>query len=419
MHTQPAGYALRAWQYLKTFFKWVFVSVAVGLLGGGAGILFLYGIRFAGTSFDNLPWLLFLLPAAGLVIVGIYHLCRLPDSTGTNEVLAAVYTEKTLPPLLAPLILVSTVLTHLFGGSAGREGAALQLGGGIGTPVGRAVRFDERDMHLVVLTGMSAVFSALFGTPLTAAFFALEVVSVGVMYYAALGPCLLSALIACKLASLAGFSPVAFSLLDMESLGVPIVVQSVVLSILCALLSILFCVTMHKTAHLMQRIFKSAYLRIAVGGAVIVLLTLLVGSRDYNGVGAATLAKALSGVARPEAFVWKLVFTAITLGSGFKGGEIVPSFFVGATFGATVAPLIGLDPALGAAIGLIALFCGITNCPVASLFLAIEIFGGACMPLFGITVAVAYALSGNFGVYTKQRLLYSKLRAEFIDATTH
>ena len=403
-----------AWAYLKAFCKWLLVSVAVGLLGGGVGILFLYGIRYAGAYFGALPWLIYLLPAAGLLIVGAYRLCRQPDDIGTNDVLVSVYTDKRLPAALAPLILAGTVLTHLFGGSAGREGAALQLGGSVGTLVGRAARLDERDMRLVVLTGMSAVFSALFGTPLTAAFFALEVVSVGVMYYAALGPCLISALVAGKLASLAGFAPVAFELLGAGPLSVPAAAKTALLAAACALISILFCVTMHRTAKLLRRAFPNAYVRVAAGGVLIVLLTLLTGSRDYNGVGAGVLSAALQGSARPEAFALKLIFTAITLGSGYRGGEIVPSFFVGATFGACIAPLVGLAPAFGAAVGLVALFCGITNCPVAALFLAMEIFGGACLPLFGITVAVSYTLSGNFGVYAKQRLLYSKLRAEFI-----
>ena len=403
------------WNYLKAFAKWLALSVAVGLVGGAVGVLFLYGIEYAGKFRNAAPWLLFLLPVGGLFIVWAYRVCKQSEDIGTNDVLLAVRAGKPLPAVLAPLILVSTVVTHLLGGSAGREGAALQLGGSIGRAVARVFRLTEKDMRVAVLIGMSAVFAALFGTPLTAAFFAMEVVSVGVMYFAALVPCLAAALIGFGLMRLAGFSPVAFRLLGAEALSLPVVGKTALLAAAAALLSILFCVAMHGAAHGLKRFIKNPYLRVLAGGVAIVLLTLLAGTRDYNGVGSPVIAAALAGNARPEAFALKLLFTAVTLGAGFKGGEIVPSFFVGATFGCVAAPLFGLDPAFGAAVGLIALFCGITNCPVASLFLAIEMFGGACLPHFGVTVAIAYTLSGNYGVYGKQLLVYSKLHAELID----
>ena len=420
----PAGalfYAAgkRARLYALSFLKWAGVSLAVGVLGGGVGTVFLYGIRFAGDSLAAYPWLLYLLPLGGLVIVGGYRLCRLPDGIGTNDVLIAVRTGGRVPPLLAPMILLGTVITHLLGGSAGREGAALQLGGSIGSFLGRACRLDEKDRQLCVLCGMSAVFGALFGTPLTAAFFAMEVVSVGVMYYAAFVPCLASALTAAAIAKWAGFAPVAFTLAGAPAFTLLSVLQTAGLAGMTALVSILFCVLLHQTAHLYQRFLPNPYLRAFVGGAIVIGLALLCGTRDYNGVGTAVIVRALAGSAVPAAFLLKALFTALTLGAGYKGGEIVPSFFVGAAFGCVAAPLCGLSPAFGAAVGLIGLFCGVTNAPVASLFLALEAFGGGAMPLFGVTVAFAFLFSGNFGIYSGQRILYSKLRAEFVDRRAH
>ncbi len=409
----------RALRYLTAFLKWGALSTAIGVLGGVVGTVFLYGIRFAGDAFGATPWLLYLLPVGGLAIIGAYRLARLRDDIGTNDVLVAVRTGGKVPFLLSPMILVSTVLTHMLGGSAGREGAALQLGGSIGSFVGRVCRQDDKDMHIAVLCGMSAVFGALFGTPLSAAFFAMEVISVGVMYYAALVPCLLSALIASSIAKRMGFAAVSFTLAGALPLTALSALQTAGLAAACAIVSILFCVLLHRTAHGAKRLLPNPYLRAFLGGTVVVLATLAIGTRDYNGVGSAVIVRALAGEASPAAFALKAAFTAVTLGAGFKGGEIVPSFFVGATFGCVAAPLIGISPAFGAAIGLIAVFCGVTNCPVASLFLALEMFGGGAMPLFGITVAVAFLLSGNFGIYNGQKILYSKIRAEFVNRTAH
>lgn len=291
----------------------------------------------------------------------------------------------------------------------------MQIGGGIGYRTGRALHLGEKDLPLATLCGMSAVFAALFGTPLTATVFALEVISVGVLYYAGLIPCLMAASVAYLIASLFGVSPTRFAV-TLPALDVWTVFLVVLLAIGCALVSILFVRGMHWVEHMAARFLKNSYLRAAAGGFAIIGLTLLLG-RDYNGAGMDVIARAVEqGEAAPWAWFLKILFTALTIGCGFKGGEVVPSFFVGATFGCVAGQALGLPGGFGAAIGLVAVFCGAVNCPIASVLLSLELFGGTDGVLyFAFACAISYLLSGYCGLYSSQTILYSKLRAEFIN----
>lgn len=265
------------------------------------------------------------------------------------------------------------------------------------------------------MCGMSAVFLALFGTPITAAVFALGVISVGVIYYAGLLPCVVSAFTAYFISILMGTEPVAFTISNIPAFSLKSCLLTALLSAICALLSIGFCLGLHGTHKLFEKLFKNTFLRAAVGGLVIVILSLICRSGDYNGAGMDIVERAIGGNAKPEAFLLKFIFTAVTVGAGYKGGEIVPTFFVGATFGCVVGGLIGLDPGFAAAVGLVALFCGVVNCPLASIFLSIELFGAQAMPLFALAAAVSYLLSGYYGLYSSQKIVYSKLRAELVN----
>lgn len=404
-----------ALQYGIAFLRWSLLAAVTGLVGGGVGTLFHKAVEAATEIRTEHGWILFLLPVSGLVIVGLYHLFRTPEQMGTNQILESVRSDQRVPAALAPLIFVSTVLTHLCGGSAGREGAALQLGGTIGSQIGSLFRLEEKDHHILVMCGMSAVFSALFGTPLTATFFAMEVISIGVIYYAGLVPCLVSSLTAYGVSLFFGAQPVRFTLAHIPAPDLPTIFQVAALSVLCALLSIGFCLAMHQTGHYLQKWLPNGYLRIFCGGAVIVLLTLVLGTTAYNGAGMDVVTQAIAGAARPEAFALKILFTAITIGSGFKGGEIVPTFFIGSTFGCVAGSLLGLDPGFSAAIGLVALFCGVVNSPIASIILSIELFGAQDLVLFSIACGISFMLSGYYGLYSSQKILYSKLRAEYIN----
>lgn len=402
--------------YAAALLKWIVVGGLVGGVGGVVGALFHLGVNYATSVRLAHPWVLYLLPLGGLVISGLYRLCKL-EGKGTNAVIESVHFGSDVPVLLVPLIFVSTVITHLCGGSAGREGAALQIGGGIGYRTGRLLHLGEKDLPLATLCGMSGVFSALFGTPLTATVFALEVISVGVLYYAGLVPCITAAMTGYLISLLLGVPPTRFTV-AMPALDAWTMLLVLVLAILCALVSILFCRGLHITEHLAARLVKNSYLRAAAGGVVIIALTLLLGTTDYNGAGMDVIQRALNGQANGWAWLLKLLFTAITIGCGFKGGEVVPSFFVGAAFGCWVGTLLGLPPAFAAAIGLVAVFCGAVNCPIASVVLSVEMFGAEGMLYFAMACAISYVLSGYCGLYSSQTILYSKLRAEFINVHT-
>lgn len=403
--------------YPAALIKWLAVGGLIGGIGGVIGSLFHIGVSYATHWRSAHPWVLYLLPLLGLIIVGLYRVTGV-EGKDTNAVIESVHFGKNVPVLLVPVIFLSTVLTHLGGGSAGREGAALQIGGGIGFETGRLLRLGEKDLPLATLCGMSAVFSALFGTPLTATVFAMEVISVGVFYYAGLVPCLTASLVGYLVSLLMGVPPTRFTVaapLPEACTMLPVLV----LAIGCALVSILFCRGLRETGRMAARLLPNPYWRAAIGGALIIGLTLLAGSTDYNGAGMELVERAVSGEANAWAWLLKLLFTAVTIGFGFKGGEVVPSFFVGACFGCVLGGLLGLPAGFGAAIGLVAVFCGVVNCPFASIFLSIELFGAGGLLYFAVACAVSYLLSGYCGLYSSQTILYSKMRAEFINIHTN
>ncbi|MBQ4517535.1 MAG: chloride channel protein [Clostridia bacterium] len=394
--------------YVKTLFKWLILAGLVGALGGFVGSAFHISVDWVTELRIEFGWILYLLPLGGLVITAFYRIFRSKGHIDTNRVLEAVRSDEKVPLVMVPLIFVSTVITHLLGGSAGREGAALQLGGSVGYNVGKVFKLKENDRHIIVMAGMSSVFAALFGTPMTAAVFALEVVNVGVLHYAGLLPCVIASVTAFLISGWLGIPPVRFNVAvqAVTALGLA---QVAVLAVLCAVVSILFCTAIKKCEHYGDKLITNQYVRALVGSILIILLALVLRSRDYNGAGMDIIARALGGEAKPEAFLLKIIFTAITITAGFKGGEIVPAFFVGSTFGCVVGSLLGLDAGFAAAIGFVALFCGAVNCPLASLLLSVEVFGAEGILFFAITCGISYMMSGHFGLYKSQKFMYSKL----------
>lgn len=403
--TNPARYGV-------TLLKWALLGALIGGFGGVVGALFHIGVDYAAELRVEHPWVLYLLPVVGIAIAGLYRLTK-TEGKGTNDIIDSVHFGAEIPWLLVPVIFLSTILTHLGGGSAGREGAALQIGGGIGYRTGRLLRLGEKELPLATLCGMSGVFAALFGTPMAATIFALEVVSVGVMHYAGLVPCLVSALSAYLIAGLMGVPPTRFTVV-MPGLEISLLLRAAILAILCSLVSILFCRIIHGVEHLLAHWLKNSFLRVVLGGAVLVVLTLLLGT-DYNGAGMEVIGRAVAGEAFGWAWLLKILFTALTIGSGFKGGEVVPSFFVGATFGCVAGSLLGLPAGMGAAIGMICVFCGAVNCPIASVFLSIELFGAEGILYFALGCAISYLLSGYCGLYSSQTIVYSKMRTEMVN----
>ena len=406
---------MSAKNYVTVFLRFTVIAGFTGILGGVIGGAFHKVVELAGEIRQANDYLIYFLPLGGLLIVFLYRLLKLKTDPGTNRIISSVRDENEIPLSMAPLIFISTALTHLFGGSAGREGAALQLGGSIGFASGKLFKLDSKNMPLVVMCGMSAVFSALFGTPLTAVFFAMEVISVGVIYYSALVPCLISSYAALSISMLFGNAPVRFEVLAVPETTAATIVAVMALGAVCALLSIAFCSIMKYSHIYSEKLIKNDYLRIFTGGAVVVLLTLLTGVRDYNGAGMDIIENAMRGNAHWYAFLLKIVFTAFTISFGFKGGEIVPTFFIGAVFGCTVGPLFGLPASFSAAVGLLSLFVGVVNSPIATLILAIEIFGTNGLLIYAPAIFVSFMLSGYYSLYSGQKIVYSKLKAEYIN----
>ena len=398
------------------FLKWLLYSCLIGVIVGLVAVAFHLGVDFATELRGEHPKIIWLLPLTGPAIVLLYRVCGMEKDRGTNLVLVAVRDAERLKLRTAPLIFLSTILTHLAGGSAGREGAALQLGASLSAYIGRLLHLDEKDERIVMMCGMAAAFSALFGTPITAAIFAMEVVTVGRMYYVAMVPCLLSSCTAGLVAH--GFDLHAvhgYPVHDALGLELLPLLQAAALGVLCALLSILFCEAMHLSHRLYAKYLPDPLLRGLAGGVLVLALTLLVGEQTYNGAGDGVIRGLLAGDEIPEAFLLKILFTALTLGAGFRGGEIVPVLFTGCAFGTWAGPLLGLPHAFSGALGMAAVFCGATNCPLSSILLAFELFGGEGLPLYALCCGVSYMLSGYYGLYSEQKIIYSKLSPEWVD----
>lgn len=394
----------------RKFLFWLSMSVIVGVVTGTVGALFHKAIDLATNIRLAHRSLIYLLPIGGVVICAIYRLSK--KQLSTNTVIDCIRKGEKASGLLAPFIFVGTFITHLFGGSAGREGAALQIGGGIGSQIAGIFRMSKANAGVMMVCGMSGAFSAIFTTPVAATVFALELVSVGHIRYFQLMPCIISSICGYLTTLAFGNHRLFYVLPHIPHLNIAICSKVIILAVAAAILSIVFCVSLYKSEQLMTKMFKKDYVRSFVGGCMVIALTLLVGSGDYNGAGMDIIQKALGGIAKPEAFVLKLLFTAITVGAGFKGGEIVPAFFVGSTFGVVAGSILGIDPAFAAALSLVCVFCGITNCPLASVMLGVELFGANGIVFFTLVSGIAFVIAGRFGLYKSQKIVYSNTGIE-------
>lgn len=393
---------------ISYFLKWSVLGVLMGLLGGLVGGVF-HRVLTAVTSYRAAhAWIIYLLPLGGILSVLLYQILRLGKNRGTNEVIDAIHEDSSVSYKVAPGIFIASVITHLFGGSAGREGAALQLGGSLGSSVGSLLHLKEQDRTMMIRCGMSAVFAGLFGTPLTAGLFVLEFVCVGTLMSSGILLCFLSSFVASRVAMAMGVHAEIFELTQTIALSWDNCLRILALGILIAMVAHLQCYTFHTADHIMQKWFPSAYVRIAVGGALVVVMTLLVGDQRYNGAGMDMAVKALGGKSEWYNFAVKMIFTAVTISAGFKGGEIVPTFCIGATFGTLAGSLLGLDTGVSAALGLVGLFCCVTNAPLASLFLSIEMFGISNLNAFLLVCIFGFVASGKCSLYSSQRFMYEK-----------
>ena len=403
---------------MTSLIKWLVLAVLTGLSVGFISSLFARVLKFVTNYRTEHFWVFFLLPVSGLIIVFLYQKFGQEDG-GTNQVLSTIRSQDDVPFRSAPLIFVSTILTHFAGGSAGREGAAIQLGGSIGNQLGSWFHLDEEDRHVMVMCGMSAAFSAVFGTPMAAAVFSMEVVSVGIMYYAALVPCVIASIIASKFAAGFGINPESFHVVNIPELTIETGLKMVLVAVACAAISIIFCMALQGVSKLYAKFSENPYIRIIAASAIIIVITLFLRTSDYMGAGNNLIELAVeNGQARPLDFFWKLVLTALTMRAGFRGGEIVPSFCIGATFGCIMGHLIGISPSICAAAGMAALFCGVTNCPITAMLISFELFGFSGVAYYLIAISISYSLSGYYSLYKDQTIIYSKYKARYINRKT-
>ena len=400
---------------IRVALQWFFLAIPTGLICGLVGTLFHLSVERVTELRAAQPWLLFLLPAAGLLITALYKATKC-EGVGTNNVIRAVQSGEPVSILLVPAIFLGTVLTHLCGGSAGREGAALQMGGSIGWNVGTLLHLKDHDRRTATISGMAAFFSALFGTPLAATLFAMMVEDVGLTFTAAFVPAFTSALLAygCSLAF--GIAPTHFAITAPE-LTVWNAFLVILLGFACAAVSRLFCGLLHFMEHKVPQLLPNPWLRIFVGGVAVIAFSYLFGVGRYNGAGMGVITAAIEqGQALPWDFLCKMLLTALTLSAGFKGGEVVPSFYIGATFGCAFGPLLGLPAGFSAAVGLVSVFCGATNTLIPSILLAYELFGGAGLELIALGCGVCYMLSGTHGLYSSQLFVTEKLLSEYTES---
>ncbi len=405
---------LVGWHYVRTCIRWCTFSVATGVVCGLVGTLLYHMVGKANEIRQLYPYLLLGLPVAGLIIVKFYHMFNIPEDKGADLIFDSVREAKHVPFQVIVTSAISTVITHLFGGSAGRVGMALQVGGGISSGLSKHFHLHPRDRSLFIMCGMSGLVSVLFGTPLAATFLSMEVISVGVIYYAALLPCLVTAFTSFFVAEQLGVEPLRFDIAHIPADSVMSILRVTLFSVCCALVSILFCVAIKELNRILKNKLPNQYIRVVVGAVAVIAVTALVGSQIYNGSGNGLLNDALrQGTVRPYDFLLKLLLTAITLACGFKGGGVFPAFIIGATFGSFIGPYMGLQTDFAAALGMIAVFCGTVNCPIASVLLSVEVFGGEGIIFFAIACAISFVLSGYATLFPGQNFIYSKLRIEY------
>ncbi len=393
------------------------LAALVGALAGTGGAAFLAALDGVTRVRFSHPWLLALLPLAGVLMVWIYRRFGGRSDRGNNLIIDEIHQPGGGVPLrLAPLVVGATLLTHLCGGSAGREGTAVQMGGAFAGGIRRLLRLDPAHQAMLLSAGVAGGFGAVFGTPLAGAVFALEVLTRGRVAYTWLGPCLVAALVGDQICLAWGIHHLDYQALApiaraAATFDPALIAQAALLGVLCGLVARLFASAAHGMGKLPFPSPQGWWLRPLLGGTAVGLLALALGTDAYLGLGAwspdptdPTLQTVFSaGGAAPWDWAWKIVFTVLTIGTGFKGGEVTPLFFIGAAFGHVAGPLLGLPLALGAAIGLVAVFAGATKTPLACTLLAVELFGGGELTLFAVACFTSYLASGTGGIYSAQR----------------
>lgn len=394
----------------NSLLQWIGLGAAVGVACGIGSAVFLTLLERATNYRESHEYLVYALPVAGLVIGALYERWGKPIKGGNNLVLDTIH-ENTpqLPFRMAPMVVIGTILTHVFGGSAGREGTAVQMGASFADAIAHRFKVHRETRRQLLAAGIAGGFGSVFGTPIAGTIFGLEVVSIGLVEYDAFLPALIAALVGDFVTRRLGIVHTQYPHIAAVELTIPVFGKLCVIAIAMGVVTIAFVELTHRLKHVFEQRIPRMPIRMFVGGLLIVIMWKLIGTSDYLGLGVPMIVRAFDDPNLPVyAFAAKLVFTAVTLGSGFLGGEVTPLFFVGATLGSVLARALGLPIELGATLGLAGVFGAAANTPVALSLMAVELVGGAAFPHVLIVTAFAYILTGHRGIYPAQRLLRRK-----------
>ncbi|TKG88150.1 chloride channel protein [Puteibacter caeruleilacunae] len=396
--------------------KWFVFSLLVGALSGSASALLLHSLDWATNWRESHLWIIWLLPVGGFCIGWAYHYHGSSVVKGNNQLLEEFHKPKKIIPLrMAPLVLFGTVATHFFGGSAGREGTAVQMGGALADQFSHLLKLKKRHHHqllrlnkddrkILLIIGISAGFASVFGTPLAGAVFALEVLVLGKMRYDALIPSLMAAVIANYTCNLWNVGHTHYHIPVVPEMTVTNIIWAVIAGVFFGLTGMLFSKSTHFWGDLFKKKISYAPLRPVIGGIFIATAVHLIGTTKYIGLGVPTIVDAFSTDLNWYDFLLKVLFTSFTLGAGFKGGEVTPLFYIGATLGNALTLFIPLPMALLAGMGFVAVFSGATNTPIACTLMGIELFGAEGGVFIAIACVTAYLFSGHTGIYSAQMI---------------
>ncbi|MCE5173069.1 voltage-gated chloride channel family protein [Paenibacillus profundus] len=392
--------------------KWILLGGVVGIITGSASAFFLTSLEWATDMRLQYSWLLFLLPIGGAAVSYLYKRYGNNASKGNNLILEQINTEaqEHVPFRMAPLVLFGTIITHLFGGSAGREGTAVQMGGSLSEWIGKCFKLDALDRKIILICGISSGFGSVFGTPLAGTFFAIEVLAIGMFRHSAIFPSFVASLVGDRVTAAWGVHHSHYTIGAIPEMTLPLILKVCIAAILFGLTSILFSELTHRLKKGFSFLFKNPMLKSFVGGVIVIGLVYLVGTRDYIGLGLPLLSQAFDGEVAPGSFFLKTVFTSVTLGAGFQGGEVTPLFVIGATLGNALAALLQVSAPFMAALGMVAVFSGATNTPLACFVMGIELFGSEASVYLFMVCVVSYLFSGHTGIYTSQMIGVSKSR---------
>lgn len=394
-----------------SFIKWIFIGGLVGILTGSVAAFFLKSLEVVTSLRLKNPWLLFLLPLGGALVSYLYSRYGGNSSKGNNLIIEKINDSSGRVPLrMAPLVFFGTVVTHLFGGSAGREGTGVQIGASIAEGVGSLLKLDKIDNRIILMAGISSGFASVFGTPLAGTIFGLEVATLGIMSYEALLPCLTASVVGDIVTTAWGTHHTHYKVIGVPSLNYITVIKIIFAAILFGLTSKLFSELTHKLKEIFSENFKNPMIKSMVGGIIVIIMVYIIGTRDFLGLSIPLISDSFNGKVNKFTFLGKILFTSVTLGSGFQGGEVTPLFVIGSTLGNGLSGLLNLSPSFLSALGLIGVFVGATNTPIASFILSIEMFGSEGIIFMFMTCVISYIFSGHTGIYTSQRIARSKSR---------